>query len=69
MIFNDDSKNDSKNKFILYEYNSESKEAYGLINGKFSYRKKNTLKKLHVYYCKKGVYIVCVSDVTFFARW
>ncbi|PKB93339.1 hypothetical protein RhiirA5_441574, partial [Rhizophagus irregularis] len=37
-IFNDeDSKNDSKNKFILYKYNSESKEAFGLINGKFSY--------------------------------
>jgi hypothetical protein len=37
MIFNEDSKNDSKNEFILYEYNSESKEAYGLVNGKFSY--------------------------------
>jgi hypothetical protein len=37
IIFNEDFKNDSKNKFILYEYNSESKEAYGLVNGKFSY--------------------------------
>ncbi|CAB4441887.1 unnamed protein product [Rhizophagus irregularis] len=37
-IFNDvDSENDSKNKFILYEYNSESKEAFGLVDGKFSY--------------------------------
>ncbi|CAB4374117.1 unnamed protein product [Rhizophagus irregularis] len=36
-IFNDiDSENDSKNKFILYEYNSESKEAFELVDGKFS---------------------------------
>ncbi|PKC65659.1 hypothetical protein RhiirA1_514095 [Rhizophagus irregularis] len=33
-IFNDE---DSENKFILYEYNSESKEAFGLVDGKFSY--------------------------------
>ncbi|PKY41347.1 hypothetical protein RhiirA4_454918 [Rhizophagus irregularis] len=30
MIFNE-------NKFILYEYNSESKKAFGLVDGKFSY--------------------------------
>ncbi|CAB5351320.1 unnamed protein product [Rhizophagus irregularis] len=36
-IFNDvDSENNSKNKFILYKYNSESKEAFGLVDGKFS---------------------------------
>jgi hypothetical protein len=29
--------NDSKNKFILYEYNSKSKKAFGLVNEKFSY--------------------------------
>ncbi|CAB4374133.1 unnamed protein product [Rhizophagus irregularis] len=34
---NEDSENDSKNNFILYKYNSESKEAFGLVNGKFSY--------------------------------
>ncbi|POG65355.1 hypothetical protein GLOIN_2v1483183 [Rhizophagus irregularis DAOM 181602=DAOM 197198] len=37
-IFNDeDPENDFKNKFILYEYNSESKEAFGLVDGKFTY--------------------------------
>ncbi|GBB94814.1 hypothetical protein RclHR1_02420001 [Rhizophagus clarus] len=36
MIFNE---NESKNKFILYEYNTESKEAFGLVDGKFSYKK------------------------------
>jgi hypothetical protein len=34
MIFTE---NDSKNKFILYEYRSESKEAFGLDNGNISY--------------------------------
>ncbi|CAB5374176.1 unnamed protein product [Rhizophagus irregularis] len=38
IIFNDeDSENDSKNKFILYKYNSESKKAIRLINGKLEY--------------------------------
>ncbi|CAB4431547.1 unnamed protein product [Rhizophagus irregularis] len=40
MIFN---KDDSKNKFILSEYNSKSKKAFGLINGKFQYIKSSDL--------------------------
>jgi hypothetical protein len=36
MIFNKDSKNDIKDKFFLYEYNSESEKAFGLTNGNFS---------------------------------
>jgi hypothetical protein len=43
MIFNEDSKNDFKNKFILYEYNTELKKAYGLVNGKISYRNLSNL--------------------------
>jgi hypothetical protein len=43
MIFNEDSENDSEKKFILYEYNSESKKAFGLVNGKFSYRNLSNL--------------------------
>ncbi|PKC05524.1 hypothetical protein RhiirA5_420819 [Rhizophagus irregularis] len=36
-IFNDEnSENDSKNKFILCEYNSGSKKAFGLVDGKIS---------------------------------
>lgn len=38
MIFNDeDTENDSKSKFFLYEYNSKSMEAFEIVNRKFPY--------------------------------
>ncbi|GBB84657.1 hypothetical protein RclHR1_11220006 [Rhizophagus clarus] len=49
LLNNENSEDDSKNKFILYEFNSELKKAFGFVDGKFSYKNLNLHKFIESY--------------------